>query len=330
MATANPYQKLKIALRVVSNLYFTKKPLVVSFEVTHSCNCNCRHCDKGGLRKEPKLMKLEGFTQKLRDLKPPFIQISGGEPLEREGVVDIVRTIRSNGVLPYIVFVTNCALLTEEKYLELKKAGVDRFSISLDFPDERHDDFRRHKGLFKHIEELIPYLNKKYKADDIGMNCAITRANFRDLIGVAKKVREWSVPVTYSAYSKLRTGNEDLFIYDREELKVLKEQIEGLIKFRNDTKPVKTVMNAESTLRSTYDFFENKGTPGCMAGERFIIVRPDGYYNACSMFPEKIYETRDEALEKFTDREECVDCYVAIRAYSCKSLSVMFKEMVGL
>jgi len=70
--------------------------------------------------------------------------------------------------------------------------------------------------------------------------------------------------------------------------------------------------------------------PGCMAAERFIIVRPDGYLNACSMFPERIFGTREEALDKFTERKKCADCYVALRAYSGKSLSTMFKEMVGL
>ena len=30
--------------------YITKRPIVVSYEVTLSCNCNCRHLEKGGLR----------------------------------------------------------------------------------------------------------------------------------------------------------------------------------------------------------------------------------------------------------------------------------------
>lgn len=330
MATANNYQKLRLGLRTVKNMWFGNRPLCVSFEVTHSCNCNCRHCDKGGLKKEVKLMVPEDFKRRLKEFKPPFIQISGGEPLEREGIYDIVRALRGKSVVPFIVFVTNGRLLDEQKYLDLKKAGVNRFSLSLDFPDERHDEFRRNKGLFKHLNGLIPYLANKYKADDIGMNCAITRANFRDLLGIAKLTHSWGVPVTYSAYSKLRTGDEDLFIYDKNELADLKKEIDSLIDYKIKMRPAQTVMNAISTLNSTYEFFENKGTPGCMAGERFLIVRPDGSLNACSMFPDDIYQTREEMLEKFTTRETCQDCYVAIRAYSGKSLPTMFKEMIGL
>jgi len=40
----------------------------------------------------------------------------------------------------------------------LRAAGVDQFSVSLDFPDERHDEFRLHPGLFKHLSEIVPRL----------------------------------------------------------------------------------------------------------------------------------------------------------------------------
>jgi len=28
--------------------FMTKRPLAVSFELTHSCSCNCRNCEHGG------------------------------------------------------------------------------------------------------------------------------------------------------------------------------------------------------------------------------------------------------------------------------------------
>ena len=88
MATASAYQKLRLGLRTLRNLTVSKKPLVVSFEVTHSCNCNCRHCDKGGLKKETDLMKPLDYLKRVKELKPPFIQLSGGEPFVREDIGD--------------------------------------------------------------------------------------------------------------------------------------------------------------------------------------------------------------------------------------------------
>jgi MoaA/NifB/PqqE/SkfB family radical SAM enzyme len=41
-------------------------------------------------------------------------------------------------------------------YRLLKSLGVDEFTISLDFPDERHDENRGRHGLYNHLNEMIP------------------------------------------------------------------------------------------------------------------------------------------------------------------------------
>ncbi len=51
---------LKAASRYFTN-YFTNRPLAVSFEVTHSCTANCRHCDKGGIIKDEVLATPEQY-----------------------------------------------------------------------------------------------------------------------------------------------------------------------------------------------------------------------------------------------------------------------------
>jgi MoaA/NifB/PqqE/SkfB family radical SAM enzyme len=50
MANISLLQGIKMATKEVHN-YITDRPIVVSYEVTLSCNCNCRHCDLGGLVK---------------------------------------------------------------------------------------------------------------------------------------------------------------------------------------------------------------------------------------------------------------------------------------
>ena len=39
------------------------KPLCVSFELTHSCTCDCRHCDHGGIKKDNKNLTAEGIWE---------------------------------------------------------------------------------------------------------------------------------------------------------------------------------------------------------------------------------------------------------------------------
>jgi MoaA/NifB/PqqE/SkfB family radical SAM enzyme len=163
---------LKLVLRGHRNL-LTKKPLAVSFEVTSSCNADCRHCDKGGIRADEKRLTPAQIGEHYRALRPVAVQLSGGEPLLREDIVDIAREIKEPGGIPYLILVTNGFLLDREKYLALCDAGIDQFSISLDFPDERHDDFRRLPGLFRHLEETVPRLTAEGRGNII-MNTTIS------------------------------------------------------------------------------------------------------------------------------------------------------------
>ncbi len=58
----------------------------------------------------------------------------------RADVLDIVRVLKKPGRIPFLVLATNASLLDEGKYDALKSAGIDEFSVSLDFPDARHDE----------------------------------------------------------------------------------------------------------------------------------------------------------------------------------------------
>lgn len=296
--------------------------LAISFEVTLSCICNCQHCDLGGIRENEKQMKPEGFSKIIRDLKPLVVQLSGGEPLLRKDIIEIVKVIKKFGNLPYIILVTNGALLTKEKYLALKEAGVDQFSISLDFPDERHDNFRRYPGLFKHLNTLLPELSK-YGFKDIILNSCITKANFKEVIPLAKKAMEWRASISYSAYTSLRTRNEEFAFSSEEDLKSLRQSILQLIEFKKTTS---SMINSRNLLLKFLKFLEKGYVPNCQAGLKFLVVMPDGTLVPCSLRREKFSNLRDLRRD-FSKNNKCGNCYVAIRAYSERSVFEEIKEL---
>ena len=94
MIKLSPALALSIIGRGARNL-IAKKPLAISFEITHSCNANCSHCDKNGIIKNEKLASPEEFDKIYQELKPLDAQISGGEPLLREDCFEIIRRFRS-------------------------------------------------------------------------------------------------------------------------------------------------------------------------------------------------------------------------------------------
>ena len=317
---------IRIFGRGIRNYFVIDKPIVVSYEVTHSCTANCLHCDKGGIKKEENLLVPSAYKLLTEALHPIAVQISGGEPLLRTDVVDIVREVKRPYRLPLIIFVTNGSLLNEDNYLLLKEAGVDSFSVSLDFPNEKHDDFRRLPGLYAHLEETIPRLAANFGSHDIELNTAITRLNLPYLVALAQKADEWDVSISYSAYCTLRTGDKDLFIRSEDDLEMLQEKIHELLQFKKEKG---RILNSTYNLMKTYEFFKSGYIPNCQAGKRFLVVEPRGGLTPCSMQTTRQYSTQEEILEDFTKQNKCGECYVAIRAYSDKSARTLLKDSIS-
>jgi MoaA/NifB/PqqE/SkfB family radical SAM enzyme len=318
-------QYFLIPLRTLSG-YFQNRPWILSFEVTLSCPARCQHCDTGGLRENEERMAPTEYRKYISELKPAAVQLSGGEPLLRDDLPEIIKNIKNGKCMPYTIVVTNGYLLNEQKYLELKKAGADRFSISLDFPNEKHDEFRRIPGLYSHLDQLVPKL-ASYGNGDIAMNCCVTKSNVSYIEAAAEKCKEWGVAISYSAYSMKRTGNPELFISDGNDLEILRKGIYNIIEMKK--KGVK-ILNPNSVLLNIYDFFKNKSFPKCGAGRRFLVIRPEGTMNPCSMFRDIRYTDQKELLKNFSEHNDCKDCYVAIRAYSDKSIPALIKDVVEI
>jgi len=304
---------IRIALHTAKNMLL-KRPICVALEVTHNCTANCKHCDKGP-HVEDNAVGPADYKRICEELSPSLIQIAGGEPLKREELPDIVKALYKPNKTPFLVLITNASLLTKEKYLELREAGIRQFSISLDFPDERHDDFRRIPGLFDHLNELIPEL-LSFGNGDVVVNTCITRANYPYLLDIAKKTGEWGAKLNFSSYTNLRTNNNEFnlrYPEDTEKLnKIIAKMYSGNGEYDN-------VMTSEKVIRRYNQFYEKCYMPNCGAGYRFLIVNPDGRLTPCAMFIEERYDSRQELIEKFVKKSDCGGCYISMRANTEKS-----------
>ena len=87
--------------------YLRGYPTVVSFEMTYSCTCNCHHCNMGGITKDEKRIGPADYSRLMRTLKPVIVQISGGEPLLRDDLTDVMQAVKPEGSsTPYLIVVT--------------------------------------------------------------------------------------------------------------------------------------------------------------------------------------------------------------------------------
>lgn len=299
--------------------YFTHKPFCVSCEVTYRCNARCRHCHLHGVT-DNHVASPKEYGEICKKLKPVVAQVSGGEPLLRKDIEQIISALRVPNKAPYIIITTNGVLLTKEKYFQLREAGVDEFSLSLDYPDERHDEFRQVPGLFNRIEKLMDDLNGIEKKA-ITVSCVIQSDNYKDAIGIAKLAKKWNINANYSTYTWLRTKNMDYMI-PKDEMDDFRKVINDLLEYKRRYKNVRA---SEYVLNKMIDYFENGEVPGCRAGERFLIVNPDGSLSPCGLITGN-YHTQKQIETEFGKTNECNFCYTSIRANTEKPVKYLIKD----
>jgi MoaA/NifB/PqqE/SkfB family radical SAM enzyme len=292
-----------------------KRPLSVSFEVTHVCTANCWHCNWGGPIKETRRTPAE-YAAICRSLEPVVVNVSGGEPMARGDLDDIVRALSRPGRLPWIVVVSNASQLSRERFLRLKRAGMHQLSLSIDFPDTRHSEFRRIPGLFEHMSEVVPQCVEIGDVDDVSLNCCITAWNYRSIPDVVRLAARWGVAVNFSVYTPLRMDDASGLVHDPGTAAELKEKIEEVAALKRDGYPVYT---SERVLWKFYHFLVGGRMGGCQAGYRFLVINPDGRLTPCAMVM-AYFDDQRSMQQEFSSRNTCEACFISTRANCEKTL----------
>ncbi len=124
----------------------------VEFCVTYRCQLNCGHCLTKGLIEEQRAEmtkdKAIRAIQDLSDLGALFVNLTGGEPLLREDLFEIIaEASRDRSLL--VTVASNSLLLDEDRARQLAAAGTAMVTLSLDGPDAAtHDERRGCPGAF--------------------------------------------------------------------------------------------------------------------------------------------------------------------------------------
>jgi MoaA/NifB/PqqE/SkfB family radical SAM enzyme len=308
-----------LAGRAVAS-YVLRRPWCASFELTHNCNARCHHCHRGESVRET-LATPQRLLQICRELRPLVAILSGGEPLLRPDLVEIVRTLKG-GFSPLRVFVnTNGALLSPSRFADLVDAGVDEVLVSLDYPDERHDGFRGIPGLLGRIRELLAGLPPPERRRVV-LTTVLHAGNFREAPEIARLALDWGVNANFSAYTSLRTNDTSLMI-SGDDVPAFVQIVEELILFK---RAHGNVLTSDWVLRQMVRFFANGGSLGrCRAGERMAVVNPDGTLSPCGLIV-RSYATHEELKREFTQTNTCSACYTSTRGNSERPARHLFLD----
>ncbi len=157
-----------------------RRPVVV-WNVGRRCNLHCVHCysDSSNRAFSGELTTEEGkvLLDDLAAFEIPALLLSGGEPLLRPDLFELIEHGRSRGLR--ITLSTNGTLITPEVAERIHAAGVSYVGISLDGIGATNDRFRGHKGAFD--KAMAGFRNCRAVGQRAGLRMTLTRRNCQDL-----------------------------------------------------------------------------------------------------------------------------------------------------
>jgi len=170
-----------------------KKPIVV-WNCTHRCNLKCIHCysQSGEQTVENELTRREGeaLLEDLAEFGVPVVLFSGGEPLTRE---DLPQLIKRTGELGMRTVVSTNGTLIDEKTAEkLKESAVSYVGISLDGMRQTNDWFRGQEGAFEAALRGIRLC--RMAGVKVGLRFTINKRNAAEIPDIFQLLSDEDIP----------------------------------------------------------------------------------------------------------------------------------------
>jgi 12,18-didecarboxysiroheme deacetylase len=170
-----------------------KKPVVV-WNCTRSCNLKCVHCYSHSHNQayEGELTTEEGrsLIDSLARFGAPVILFSGGEPLMRKDLFELIQYATDRGLRAVIS--TNGTLITPDVAARLKNFNLSYVGVSLDGTQEVNDRFRGVEGAFQRaISGIRACQGAGLK---VGLRFTINRRNAGEIPAIFRIIEEENIP----------------------------------------------------------------------------------------------------------------------------------------
>ena len=316
-------------------------PRLVAWEITRRCNLNCIHCHAfGGDASYDELSKEEAMAliDQIASLDIRSFVFTGGEPLLREDLFDLIEYAKSLGFTVFIA--TNGTLITKDVAKLLRKFDVG-VVIGLDaMNSELHDRIRGVEGAFDAVIEGIEnciaenlYLHLNIVAAKLNFDEIARIIDYGDVIGV----------FSYFIYRFVPFGRgEEIRDYElgRADFKALLDLVlEKQREVRAIIIPVASpeywayMLQKRGIHNRRLINFLGRFFGGCLAGKGMMYIKPNGDVWACPFLPVHVGNVRKERIDRIWENlhelrlmhantrsaRECSDCEYERVCGSCKT-----------
>ena len=185
----------------------------VSIQITDMCNLNCPFCFRRKVSEEP-FSKIKAIIDNLTDYDTDTIVISGGEPLLRKDLKDILQLCKEHGFKTALQ--SNGLILKDN--LDSILPYVDWISLSLDGESKEKNAPMRNEKQFDAIIDVLPEIKKRNISVKLGT--VVNKKNYKDIenIGslIAGNVDVWKLYQFYPRGGTIAEKNKsELEISDK-------------------------------------------------------------------------------------------------------------------
>lgn len=278
-------------------------PIAVRMEVTNRCPNRCAYCNVWNTAAaDPSKERVFSILEQLRRLGTKKISFSGGEPLLRDDIGEIIDRCAALGISPEM---NSRGTLIEKRLSGLK--NLDLLKVSVDGPEEIHDFLSRRQGAYKDCINAI----EAAKAAGIRVSIAttITRHNVGHLDFILGLAKRYGIRAAFQPLKPLYRGvggEEMAELYPpRDEYR---RQIEKLAELKAGG-GAGCMRNSLIGLRHVAGWPEYPELE-CSAGKLFCIIDTDGTLYPCDRvsYGSKLPNCFETGVEKALNEAPAVNC----------------------
>lgn len=281
--------------------------MIVSWNTTNACNMYCDHCYRdAGCKAEEELSTAEAKTLLEQIARAGFkiMIFSGGEPLMRPDIVELVAYAASLGLRP--VFGTNGTLITLEMAQKLKAAGAMGMGISLDSMDrEKHNKFRKFPGAWEGAVQGMR--NCRAAGLPFQIHTTVMEWNNHEL----EDLTDFAVAegaVAHHFFFLVPTGRAKTIeaeslraeAYEDTLTRIMKKQQEVEIELKPTCAPQFLRIAAQMGLKTRF-------RRGCLAGTAYCIISPRGKVQPCAYLNMELGDVRHTPFDEIWKNSEVLN-----------------------
>jgi len=188
---------------------FAAAPFIVIWETTRACALACVHCRADAIaRRDPNELTTAEACALIDQVKAfgepsPLFVLTGGDPMWRKDLVEIVGYATAQGVSVALT-PSGTGAPTKARLAELQQAGLSRVAVSLDGPDAgTHDLFRGVRGSYMYTMKIIEAVTEL--GLPLQINTTVSRTTLPRLHEMAARVAEFPLTL-WAVFFLIQTG----------------------------------------------------------------------------------------------------------------------------